>query len=259
MKIKKLVLGTLLATAIMGIGLTANTEDVQAKSKVVTIKATKKSQVAKAKKKALKYYNKTKPYCVTGKYSGKVTVYIKKQVMKQNNIKWCPTPTTSSKKSLKKYKEGVKYLGLIVSDINEEFNNVWTTYNVYFTQYTHNTESEVLSAVTDKYLNKHMIYLRGEPDICPVTDYKKIYKGTYKRDCGGYTRASVNIIQAMGYKARKERTSPTHIRPQMQVQDVDGNNYWRITSPQDEEVLHPVYIPSSIEDMYFSIENDVWE
>ena len=255
MKIKKLVIAGAIALLAVGASFSTST-DVQAKSKVVTIKATKKSQVAKAKKKAWSSYKKNKAYRVTGKHASKVKTYVKSQVMKQNNIKWCPTPTTSSKKSLKQYKEGVKYLGLIVSGINAEFNNAWTTYNVYFTQYNKVTESEVMSEVIVKYCSPHMDYLRGEPDICPVTDYKKIYKGTYKRDCGGYTRAIVNIIQAMGYKARKEETSPTHIRPQMQVQDVDGNDYWRTTSPFDPVGMTAtqVFIPISIEDMNWRIE-----
>lgn len=260
MKLKKIIIagaiGLLAVTASVG-----TSTEASAKTKVVKVK--KASQVKKATKKALKYYNGGTAYRISGKskYVKKVNNAVISDIKAKNGIKWCPTPTTSSKKSLKKYKEGVKYLGLIVKDINAEYEYAWTTYNVYFTQYNKATESEVMSEVIVKYCGTKMDYLRGEPDICPVTDYKKIYKGTYKRDCGGYTRALVNIIQAIGYKARKERTSPTHILPQMQVQNVDGNVYWRNTSPFDRASMTStqVFIPISIEDMNWRIENGDWK
>ena len=124
MRLRKLFIGAVLAVSFMGVSVNAN-----AKTKVATIKVTKKSQVSSASRKAWSNYKKNKPYKVTGKYSTNVKKYVKKQIMLSNGIRWCNTPVTSSKASIAKYKRGYKYLGLIIKDLNDIYNKAISRYD----------------------------------------------------------------------------------------------------------------------------------
>ena len=232
MKLRKLFIGAVLAVSFMGVSVNAN-----AKTKVATIKVTKKSQVSSASRKAWSNYKKSKPYKVTGKYSTSVKKYVKKQIMLSNGIRWCNTPVTSSKASLMKGKSEARYLGLIIKDLNDIYNKAISRYDTAtnvnrFTKeeykvYEGIAYSEIKGLVMGTYFDNTMDYEISE-DMYFTGDYEKVYKSTYKGDCGGSAHVVMNIAKAWGLKTRYFRDAKEHHAwACIKSEDVKGTVYWQ--------------------------------
>ena len=213
MKVKKLLLGMAIGVTVLGVSSTA-----QAKSKCLTIKVEKKSQIKSASKKAWARYKKEKPYRVTGKekYKTKVKDYVRKQVIKgAKNLKWVNSPSTGSASSIRKYKKEVKYLSYIIEDLDFIYEVACSRAKAGVISYHEDSwgnlhERNIYGNVTLSELRAWVLYKYCEtitnykisPDAYFVGDYEKVYKGEYEGDCGGSAKVFLNVAKAWGQKVK---------------------------------------------------------
>ena len=232
MKLKKLLLGMAIGVTVLGVSVNAN-----AKTKVATIKVTKKSQVSSASRKAWSNYKKSKPYKVTGKYSTNVKKYVKKQIMLSNGIRWCNTPVTSSKAAIVKYKRGYRYLGLIVKDLNDIYNKAISRYDTAtevnrFTKeeykvYEGVSYSQIKAEVMGNYFDNTMDWDEKKYDT-GITQYEKVYKSTYKGSCHWSALTVMDIAKAWGLQPRYfANYKEDHAWACIKSEDVKGTAYWQ--------------------------------
>ena len=199
--------------------------DVEAKSKTPVYKVTSKKQIKKVQKKVYVRYKKNLPTKLTGKFKYGVASYIRSKEMKANKIHYVRglnTDTLSSKKSIKAFKRELKYLTLLIRDMDKVYAHVLAkkdtlTYEstifgdapdgngkmVIGTETKHYYEgvsdSEIKADVLGEYLNNAILYKRSYGKDNPK-GFEKLYKGTYKGNCHYQTDICSAVAKAWGFK-----------------------------------------------------------
>lgn len=219
--------------------------DVEAKSKTPVYKVTSKKQIKKIQKKVYVRYKKNLPTKLRGKYKYKVARYIRNKEMKANKIHYIrglSTSTLSSKKSIKAFRRELKYLTLLIRDMDKVYakalsmrektyeNEIWDGITIVGTETKHYYEgasdSEIKSTVLCEYLEHLMSYKESYGKDNPK-GFEKLYKGTYKGNCHYETEMEVAIAKAWGLKV-KHCVSIKKNHEWMEVCDTDlkGVSYW---------------------------------
>lgn len=199
--------------------------DAEAKSKTPVYNITSKKQIKKVEKKVYVRYKKNLPTKLRGKYKYKVARYIRNKEMKANKIHYIRglnTSTLSSKKSIKAFRRELKYLTLLIRDMDKVYAYALTkkdtaTYeSTIFGDapdgngkmvigketkhyYEGVSDSEIKSTVLGEYLTYLGSYKRSYGKDNP-TGFEKIYKGTYKGNCHYTTEMDSSIARAWGFK-----------------------------------------------------------
>lgn len=257
MKLRKLFIGAVLAVSFMGVSVNAS---AKAEPKVITIK--KESQYKKGYKKALACFKADKPFKFKGEYKfeKRARLGIEKYLKKQHNIKSLPSfkyVNTKEVSKIEKYKNCVKYMGLICKDIRECYDyalsrkDVKARYRRPATQeeldeisaergytvtyaaipyydyvYKNMSDDEILARVLSCYFDYTMKY-KVSQDAFYLSDPEKIYRGTYKGDCGRSSQAVMEIVEALGFETRYFRNeAENHGWACMKGKDVTGKTYW---------------------------------
>ena len=199
--------------------------DAEAKSKTPVYKVTSKKQIKKVQKKVYVRYKKNLPTKLRGKYKYKIARYIRNKEMKANKIHYIrglSTSTLSSKKSIKAFRRELKYLTLLIRDMDKVYAYALTkkdtaTYEstifgdapdgngkmVIGTEtklkYDGVSDSEIKSIVLTEYLEHLMSYKESYGKDNPK-GFEKLYKGIYKGNCHYTTEMSSAIGRAWGFK-----------------------------------------------------------
>lgn len=199
--------------------------DVEAKSKTPVYKVTSKKQIKKVEKKVYVRYKKNLPTKLRGKYKYKVARYIRNKEMKANKIHYIRglnTSTLSSKKSIKAFRRELKYLTLLIRDMDKVYAYALTkkdtaTYeSTIFGDapdgngkmvigketkhyYEGVSDSEIKSTVLREYLEHLMSYKESYGKDNPK-GFEKLYKGIYKGNCHYETEMSSAIGRAWGFE-----------------------------------------------------------
>lgn len=216
MRAKSLFLGISLI-GMIGASVVGGT-DAEAKSKTPVYKVTSKKQIKKVEKKVYVRYKKNLPTKLRGKYKYKVARYIRNKEMKANKIHYIRglnTSTLSSKKSIKAFRRELKYLTLLIRDMDKVYakalsmrektyeNEIWDGITIVGSETKHYYEgvsdSEIKSTVLGEYLTYLGSYKRSYGKDNP-TGFEKIYKGTYKGNCHYTTEMDSSIARAWGFK-----------------------------------------------------------
>ena len=219
--------------------------DAEAKSKTPVYRVTSKKQIKKVEKKVYVRYKKNLPTKLRGKYKYKVARYIRNKEMKANKIHYIRglnTDTLSSKKSIKAFRRELKYLTLLIRDMDKVYakalsmrektyeNEIWDGITIVGTETKHYYEgvsdSEIKSTVLCEYLEHLMSYKESYGKDNPK-GFEKLYKGTYKGNCHYETEMEVAIAKAWGLKV-KHCVSIKRNHEWMDVCDTDlkGVSYW---------------------------------
>lgn len=219
--------------------------DVEAKSKTPVYKVTSKKQIKKVEKKVYVRYKKNLPTKLRGKYKYKIARYIRNKEMKANKIHYIRglnTSTLSSKKSIKAFRRELKYLTLLIRDMDKVYakalsmrektyeNEIWDGITIVGSETKHYYEgvsdSEIKSTVLCEYLEHLMSYKESYGKDNPK-GFEKLYKGTYKGNCHYETEMEVAIAKAWGLKV-KHCVSIKKNHEWMEVCDTDlkGVSYW---------------------------------
>lgn len=243
MRAKSLFLGISLI-GMIGVTIIGGT-DVEAKSKTPVYKVTSKKQIKKVEKKVYVRYKKNLPTKLRGKYKYKVASYIRNKEMKANKIHYIRglnTSTLSSKKSIKAFRRELKYLTLLIRDMDKVYakalsmrektyeNEIWDGITIVGSETKHYYEgvsdSEIKSTVLCEYLEHLMSYKESYGKDNPK-GFEKLYKGTYKGNCHYETEMEVAIAKAWGLKV-KHCVSIKKNHEWMEVCDTDlkGVSYW---------------------------------
>ena len=243
MRAKSLFLGISLI-GMIGVTIIGGT-DVEAKSKTPVYKVTSKKQIKKIQKKVYVRYKKNLPTKLRGKYRYGVASYIRNKEMKANKIHYIrglSTSTLSSKKSIKAFRRELKYLTLLIRDMDKVYakalsmrektyeNEIWDGITIVGTETKHYYEgvsdSEIKSTVLCEYLEHLMSYKESYGKDNPK-GFEKLYKGTYKGNCHYETEMEVAIAKAWGLKV-KHCVSIKKNHEWMEVCDTDlkGVSYW---------------------------------
>lgn len=216
MRAKSLFLGISLI-GMIGASVVGGT-DAEAKSKTPVYRVTSKKQIKKVEKKVYVRYKKNLPTKLRGKYKYKVARYIRNKEMKANKIHYIRglnTSTLSSKKSIKAFRRELKYLTLLIRDMDKVYakalsmrektyeNEIWDGITIVGTETKHYYEgasdSEIKSTVLGEYLNYLISYKRNYGKDNPK-GFEKLYKGTYKGDCHYQTDICSAVAKAWGFK-----------------------------------------------------------
>lgn len=256
MKLRKLFIGAVLAVSFVGVSVNAS---AKAEPKVITIK--KESQYKKGYKKALACFKADKPFKFKGEYKfeKRARLGIEKYLKKQHNIKSLPSfKYVNTKAKIKKYKNCVKYMGLICKDIRECYDyalsrkDVKARYRRPATQeeldeisaergytvtyaaipyydyvYKNMSDDEILARVLSCYFDYTMKY-KVSQDAFYLSDPEKIYRGTYKGDCGRSSQAVMEIVEALGFETRFfVNEKENHGWACMKIKDITGKTYWK--------------------------------
>lgn len=227
MSVKNTVLGLGLVV-MLGVGVSVvggSRVEAKAKSKTPVYKVTSKKQIKKVQKKVYVRYKKNLPTKLRGKYKYGVARYIRNKEMKANKIHYVRglnTDTLSSKKSIKAFKRELKYLTLLIRDMDKVYayalaRKDTATYEstifgdapdgngkmVIGTETKHYYEgvsdSELKSTVLCNYLNYLISYKRSYGKDNPK-GFEKLYKGTYKGNCHYQTDICSAVAKAWGFK-----------------------------------------------------------
>lgn len=257
MKLRKLFIGAVLAVSFMGVSVNAS---AKAKPKVIKIK--KESQYEEGYEKALACFKADKPFKFKGEYKfeKRARLGIEKYLKKQHNIESLPSfkyVNTKKVSKIEKYKNCVKYMGLICKDIRECYDYALSRRNVqqrYFrdaTQeeldemsaeegytitlarvpyydyvYKGESDDEILARVLSCYFDYTMKY-KVSQDAFYLSDPEKIYRGTYKGDCGRSSQAVMEIVEALGFETRFfVNEKENHGWACMKSKDITGKTYW---------------------------------
>lgn len=243
MRAKSLFLGISLI-GMIGVTIIGGT-DVEAKSKTPVYKVTSKKQIKKVEKKVYVRYKKNLPTKLRGKYKYKIARYIRSKEMKANKIHYIrglSTSTLSSKKSIKAFRRELKYLTLLIRDMDKVYakalsmrektyeSEIWDGITIVGSETKHYYEgvsdSEIKSTVLCEYLEHLMSYKESYGKDNPK-GFEKLYKGTYKGNCHYETEMEVAIAKAWGLKV-KHCVSIKKNHEWMEVCDTDlkGVSYW---------------------------------
>lgn len=215
MRVKGKVLGLVV---MLGVGASVvGGTDVEAKSKTPVYKVTSKKQIKKVEKKVYVRYKKNLPTKLRGKYKYKVARYIRNKEMKANKIHYIRglnTSTLSSKKSIKAFRRELKYLTLLIRDMDKVYakalsmrektyeNEIWDGITIVGSETKHYYEgvsdSELKDTVHCAYLNYLISYRRSYGKDNPK-GFEKLYKGTYKGNCHYQTDICSAVAKAWGF------------------------------------------------------------
>lgn len=235
MRAKSLFLGISLI-GMIGVTIIGGT-DVEAKSKTPVYKVTSKKQIKKIQKKVYVRYKKNLPTKLRGKYRYGVASYIRNKEMKANKIHYIrglSTSTLSSKKSIKAFRRELKYLTLLIRDMDKVYayalarkdtatyediifdksgNDGWKIIGKETKHYYEGvSDSEIKADILSEYLDNLISYKRsyGKDN---TKGFEKIYKGTYKGNCHYSSEMSGAIGRAWGFRV-------------VYYGDVDLNHEW---------------------------------
>lgn len=223
MRAKSLFLGISLI-GMIGVTIIGGT-DAEAKSKTPVYRVTSKKQIKKVEKKVYVRYKKNLPTKLRGKYKYKIARYIRNKEMKANKIHYIrglSTSTLSSKKSIKAFRRELKYLTLLIRDMDKVYAYALTkkdtaTYeSTIFGDapdgngkmvigketkhyYEGVSDSEIKSTVLCEYLEHLMSYKESYGKDNPK-GFEKLYKGIYKGNCHYETEMGSAIGRAWGFK-----------------------------------------------------------
>lgn len=216
MRLKCMMLGVALMVGV-GASVVGGT-DAEAKSKTPVYKVTSKKQIKKVQKKVYVRYKKNLPTKLRGRYKYKVARYIRNKEMKANKIHYIRglnTDTLSSKKSIKAFRRELKYLTLLIRDMDKVYakalsmrektyeNEIWDGITIVGSETKHYYEgvsdSELKSTVLGEYLNYLISYKRSYGKDNPK-GFEKLYKGTYKGNCHYQTDICSAVAKAWGFK-----------------------------------------------------------
>lgn len=243
MRAKSLFLGISLI-GMIGVTIIGGT-DVEAKSKTPVYKVTSKKQIKKVEKKVYVRYKKNLPTKLRGKYKYKVARYIRNKEMKANKIHYIRglnTSTLSSKKSIKAFRRELKYLTLLIRDMDKVYakalsmrektyeNEIWDGITIVGSETKHYYEgvsdSEIKSTVLGEYLTYLMSYKESYGKDNPK-GFEKFYKGTYKGNCHYETEMRVAIAKAWGFKTKHcVSVKRNHEWMKIYETDIKGVSYW---------------------------------
>lgn len=192
--------------------------DAEAKSKTPVYNVTSKKQIKKVEKKVYVRYKKNLPTKLRGKYKYKVARYIRNKEMKANKIHYIRglnTSTLSSKKSIKAFRRELKYLTLLIRDMDKVYakalsmrektyeSEIWDGITIVGSETKHYYEgvsdSEIKATVLCEYLEHLMSYKESYGKDNPK-GFEKLYKGTYKGNCHYETEMGSAIGRAWGFK-----------------------------------------------------------
>ena len=249
MRLKCMMLGVAL---MVGVGaFVVGGTDAEAKSKTPVYKVTSKKQIKKVEKKVYVRYKKNLPTKLRGKYKYKIARYIRNKEMKANKIHYIrglSTSTLSSKKSIKAFRRELKYLTLLIRDMDKVYahalarkdtatyediifdksgNDGWKiigTETKYY--YEGVSDSEIKSTVLGEYLNHLQTAEQGYGKDNPK-GFEKIYKGIYKGNCHYETEMNVMVAKAWGFKT-KHCVSVKRNHEWMKIYETNlkGVSYW---------------------------------
>lgn len=243
MRAKSLFLGISLI-GMIGASVVGGT-DAEAKSKTPVYKVTSKKQIKKVQKKVYVRYKKNLPTKLRGKYKYGVASYIRSKEMKANKIHYVRglnTDTLSSKKSIKAFKRELKYLTLLIRDMDKVYakalsmrektyeNEIWDGITIVGSETKHYYEgvsdSEIKSTVLGEYLTYLMSYKESYGKDNPK-GFEKFYKGTYKGNCHYETEMRVAIAKAWGFKTKHcVSVKRNHEWMKIYETDIKGVSYW---------------------------------
>lgn len=178
------------------------------------------------------------PTKLRGKYKYKVARYIRNKEMKANKIHYIrglSTSTLSSKKSIKAFRRELKYLTLLIRDMDKVYayalarKDTATYKEILFGDspdgngkmvigevdkhyYEGVSDSEIKANILSEYLDHLISYKRSYGKDNPK-GFEKIYKGTYKGNCHYSSEMSGAIGRAWGFRV-------------VYYGDVDLNHEW---------------------------------
>ena len=215
MRAKSLFLGISLI-GMIGASVVGGT-DAEAKNKTPVYNVTSKKQIKKVEKKVYVRYKKNLPTKLRGKYKYKIASFIRNKEMKANKIHYIRglnTSTLSSKKSIKAFRRELKYLTLLIRDMDKVYakalsmrektyeSEIWDGITIVGTETKHYYEgvsdSELKDTVLDEYLNNLISYKRSYGKDNPK-GFEKLYKGTYKGNCHYQTDICSAVAKAWGF------------------------------------------------------------
>lgn len=219
--------------------------DAEAKSKTPVYRVTSKKQIKKVEKKVYVRYKKNLPTKLRGKYKYKIARYIRNKEMKANKIHYIrglSTSTLSSKKSIKAFRRELKYLTLLIRDMDKVYakalsmrektyeNEIWDGITIVGSETKHYYEgvsdSEIKSTVLGEYLTYLMSYKESYGKDNPK-GFEKFYKGTYKGNCHYETEMRVAIAKAWGFKTKHcVSVKRNHEWMKIYETDIKGVSYW---------------------------------
>ena len=249
MRAKSLFLGISLI-GMIGAAIIGGT-DVEAKSKTPVYKVTSKKQIKKIQKKVYVRYKKNLPTKLRGKYKYKVARYIRNKEMKANKIhyiRWLSTSTLSSKKSIKAFRRELKYLTLLIRDMDKVYayalaRKDTATYESTIYDKSGNDGWKIIGTET-----KH--YYEGVSDLeikstvlCEYTEhlqtadrdygkdnpkgFEKTYKGIYRGNCHYMTEVNIAVAKAWGFKTKHCVSIKRHHEwRKLYLTNLKGESYW---------------------------------
>ena len=249
MRAKSLFLGISLI-GMIGASVVGGT-DAEAKSKTPVYRVTSKKQIKKVEKKVYVRYKKNLPTKLRGKYKYGVASYIRSKEMKANKIHYIRglnTDTLSSKKSIKAFRRELKYLTLLIRDMDKVYayalarkdtatyestiydksgNDGWKIIGKETKlHYEGASDSEIKAIVLGEYLNHLQTAEQGYGKDNPK-GFEKTYKGIYKGNCHYETEVTVPIAKAWGFKAKHCKSiKRNHEWMELYKTNLKGVSYW---------------------------------
>ena len=252
MRLKGMMLGLALMVGVGASVVGGSRVEAKAKSKTPVYRVASKKQIKKVQKKVYVRYKKNLPTKLRGKYKYGVASYIRSKEMKANKIHYVRglnTDTLSSKKSIKAFKRELKYLTLLIRDMDKVYayalarkdtatykeilfgdspdgNGKMVIGEVDKLHYEGVSDSEIKSTVFCEYLEHLQTAEQGYGKDNPK-GFEKLYKGIYKGNCHYETEISVDIAKAWGLKV-KHCVSIKRNHEWMETYDTDlkGVSYW---------------------------------
>lgn len=220
MRLKGMMLGVALMVGVGASVVGGSRVEAKAKSKTPVYKVTSKKQIKKVQKKVYVRYKKNLPTKLRGKYKYGVASYIRSKEMKANKIHYVRglnTSTLSSKKSIKAFRRELKYLTLLIRDMDKVYakalsmrektyeNEIWDGITIVGSETKHYYEgvsdSEIKATVLCEYLEHLQTAEQGYGKDNPK-GFEKTYKGIYKGNCHYETEVTVAIAKAWGFKVK---------------------------------------------------------
>lgn len=243
MRAKSLFLGISLI-GMIGASVVGGT-DAEAKSKTPVYRVTSKKQIKKVEKKVYVRYKKNLPTKLRGKYKYKVARYIRNKEMKANKIHYIrglSTSTLSSKKSIKAFRRELKYLTLLIRDMDKVYakalsmrektyeNEIWDGITIVGSEtkyyYEGVSDSEIKVIVLGEYLSHLQTAEQGYGKDNPK-GFEKLYKGTYKGNCHYMTEMNVAVAKAWGFKTKHcVSVKRNHEWMELYKTNLKGVSYW---------------------------------
>lgn len=252
MRLKGMILGVALMVGVGASVVGGSRVEAKAKSKTPVYKVTSKKQIKKVQKKVYVRYKKNLPTKLRGKYKYGVASYIRSKEMKANKIHYVRglnTSTLSSKKSIKAFRRELKYLTLLIRDMDKVYayalarkdtatykeilfgdspdgNGKMVIGEVDKLHYEGVSDSEIKAIVLGEYLNHLQTAEQGYGKDNPK-GFEKTYKGIYKGNCHYETEVTVPIAKAWGFKAKHcVSIKRNHEWMELYKTNLKGVSYW---------------------------------